>query len=517
MPYNRKENEPVKNRKRNAVRFTAVIALLLCVATAMSSCGIIIINDGKPSSDVTVPAETTAPPKNEVTGPVIDKSPTLDYIEQSKEYLAALDSYDFGGDTILIRGIGAEKLGGVNASSAGTIISLNKGKRNTAVQEAANATLSYMDFSVTEGDLEKAFVDEFKKAIKAGEKYADMVVIPQGLVGTLAIADTLLDVTTLSCNYAEQPYFDYAAMQASGGGKLYAVAGDATCDPDYLYGVYFNKALIENAGLASPYVLAESGEWTFDKYLEYMNTVGASEHGIENLSLHCFNEANYADVLYAAAGYNMLNSAYGAVPTVTLPTDDSMAFLDKIKALFGLKTQWKSSDNEDNPEDAFSSGDMLFYIAPLSRSNALSTATYDWGVVPVPKKDAEQKNYRTLADFDMPMIVIPKTTENIEATSYLVNAYFAASYKYLATAYAENQMSYFLRDSQAINMVYTIANSAVYDGAYMYGKAYSNVSNATYTSLRSVAGGKSNMQNYYEFYSSKANSSLKNSFLTPKK
>ena len=498
----------MKNRKEIAARLMALVALLLCIATAMSSCGIIIINDR--DNDVTVPADTTAPPKTEVTGPTVDKSPTLDYIEQSKEYLAALDVYDFGGREVIIKGIGAEKLGGVSASSAGTIINLNRGKRNTAVQDAANLTITYSE--VPEGvDSETLFIDEIKKAVKAGESYADMLVVPQRLVGKLAIANTLYDVTQLNCNYAEQPYFDYNAMQTSGGGELYAIVGDATRDPDYLYGVYFNKGLIELAGLESPYTLVNSGEWTLDKYVEYMNTVSSAEHGTEDLALHCFTDNNYADVLYAGGGYNMLNSAYGAAPTVTVPTDDSIAFLDKIKELFGLKTQW----TKDEPEKKFSDGEMLFYVALLSRSNALSTATYDWGILPIPKKDAEQKSYRTLADPDMPVIVIPGTPGNVEATSYLVNAYFAASYKYLATAYAENQMSYFLRDSESINMVYTIANSAVYDGAYMYGDAYTSVPNATYISLRNVANGKSNIRNYYEFYASKADYSLKS--LAPKK
>lgn len=501
----------MKNRKEIAARLMALVALLLCVATAMSSCGIIIINDRE--DDVTVPADTTAPPATEVTGPIIDKSPTLDYIEQSGEYLAALDPYDFGGGEVIIKGIGAEKLGGVNASSAGTIISLNRGKRNTAVQDAANVTLTYSEVpgNTEDTDNEALFIDELKRAVKAGESYAEMVVVPQRLVGKLAIEGTLLDVTALNCNYAEQPYFDYNAMQTSGGGELYAIIGDATSDPDYLYGVYFNKTLIKNAGLESPYTLVDSGAWTFDKYLEYMSTVSSFEHGIEELALHCFTDSNYADVLYAGGGFNMLTSAYGAAPTVTVPTDSSTAFLDKIKELFGLKTQWTG----DDPEAKFENGEMLFYMALLSRSNALSTASHDWGIVPVPKMDAEQKSYRTLADPDMPVIVIPKNVSNTEGVSYLVNAYFAASYKYLATAYAENQMSYFLRDSESINTVYTIANSAVYDGAYMYGPAYSNVSNATYTSLRNVANGKSSIRNYYDFYASKADSSLRS--LAPKK
>ena len=479
-------------------RVLVLTAVLVAVSMLFTSCGIIIINDNSGADVTTVPEDTTSSPDDTTSSEKIDKSPTLDYLKLAGDYVTAVPAYDFDGADIVISGIGAEKFGGVNANEAGTINSLNKSKRNKLVQDALNGKLVF-----TEPDVE-GFYESLKEAVNSGERFSDLLIVPQQVVGELALAGLLYDVSELDCNYQE-PYFDFNAMQSSGGNVLYAVIGDATKDPDYLYGVYFNKTLVTGAGLELPYKLVESGEWTFDRFLEYMDTVSASEHGIEDLAIHAFVDVNYADILFEGAGFSMITSVFGEAPVITEPTEEAESFMEKLKNLFETNPKWAG----DSPETKFADGEMLYYVSPLQRSNALSTAAADWGIVPMPKGSKEQQNYRTLADPDMPVVVVPKNITDKAETSSLVSALFAASYKYLGTAYAENQMSYFLRDSESVNMVYRIINSAVYDGAYMFSSAYATVSNATITSLRNAALGKSTIRNYYDFYASKADNSMK--------
>ena len=198
----------------------------------------------------------------------------------------------------------------------------------------------------------------------------------------------------------------------------------------------------------------------------------------------------------------------GPSPVATFPSELSDILLSKIHTIFNNGTKY----NGNSPENDFTAGKMLFYVAPLSRSNALST-DIDFGVVPVPKATADQVEYRTIADPNMPIIAVPANITDTDGTGYLIDALFASSFKFLTSAYAEHQMSYYLRDSMAIDMVYKIANSAVYDAAYMYGPQYTAISNGTYTAVRRVAISGGTMANYYASFSGRTNTAY--AFLGP--
>ncbi len=501
-------------------RFLAVIALVLTAALTLTSCGVIIINDTSDPSDTTTPSDTTAPPSDETTtGERIDKSPTIEYIELAKQYLDALGEIDLGEREVIVSGVGAAKLGGTDESMTGTIMGLNLGKRNTAFEEATNSTLVFEEM------VEDILYDELKAAVQSDEYYADLVVIPQQMLGKFVVDGLLYDISGLNCDY-NQPYYDYTAIQKTGGSKLYGLIGDATTDPDYLYATYFNKDIIKKAGLDSPYALVNRGEWNLDKFLEYIAAVDASEHGIDGLQLNSFMSGNYADVFFLAGNNSLITNAAGNAPVLTTPTDAAEALIAKIRDMTKSGSGFsygKDLETATAIETAFSEGKMLFYTATLERSSAFASIESDWGLVPVPKPEVTQSSFRTLASAEMPVLAVPANVKNVEQTSQIVNALFASSHKFLKSAYAESQMTYFLRDSNAIDMVYRITKSAVYDMGHMYSyrdpsalyndALFANVKNGTVTTLRTVATKGGTLSHYYNLYYKRAASEL--AFLAP--
>lgn len=498
-------------------RFLMLIALVTSAALTLSSCGIIIINDTSDPSDTTKPSDTTnssGTPADTTTGEKINQSPTLDYITLSKEYLDALGEIDLGGRNVVIAGVNAETFGGVNQEMVATIMGLNLGKRNTSFETATNSKLVYSEMA------EDILYDELLAAVQAGEYYADLVVIPQELLGKYVVDGLLYDISQLNCDYSNQPYFDYTAIQKTGGSKLYGLIGDATNNPDYLYATYFNKEIIKNAGLDSPYALVNRGQWTLDKLIEYTATIAGSEHGIEGFVSQGFSGNHYADTFFFAGNYSLVTNAYGNVPVITTPTDAAEALVKKIRDMTKSKTTFLTGEDA---EKLFTEGKMAFYTAPMSRSSALASIESDWGLVPVPKTEADQNAFRSIADPSMPVLAVPANVKNVEETSKIVSAYFASSLNFLKSAYAESQMTYYLRDSMAIDMVYLVTKAAVYDMGHMYSyrntdispavDLLSNVKNASISTLRTVVTKSNTLTHYYNLYKNRAANELQ--FLAP--
>ena len=493
-----------------------IVALMLAAALTLSSCGIIIINDTSDPSDTTSPSDTTdsaISPQDTTTGEKINQSPTLDYITLSKEYLEALGEIDLGEREVIIAGPGSEVFGGVESEMVSTIMGLNLGKRNTAFETATNSKLVYSDMS------EDILYEELLASIQADEYYADLIVIPQQMLGKYVVDGLLYDVSGLTCDYA-QPYFDYTAIQKTGGSKLYGLIGDATNNPDYLYATYFNKDIIEKAGLDNPYALVNRGEWTLDKLIEYSETIAASEHGIDGFIPQGFSGTHYADTFFFAGNYSLVTNALGNAPVITTPTDAAEALVSKIRNMTNSTDEFLTGEDAEN---LFIEGKMAFYTAPMSRSSVLASIESDWGIVPVPKTDSYQNAFRSIADPDMPILAVPANIKNVEETSKIVSAYFAASHNFLKSAYAESQMTYYLRDSMAIDMVYLITKSAVYDMGYMYSyrdasvspavDLLSNFKNASITTLRTVATKGRTLSHYYNLYYKRAANEV--AFLAP--
>lgn len=456
----------------------ALMAALSCAACA--SCGVVSINKPYEATEVvTQPEEpdTEAIPEFEVY-----KS---NYDSEVDNFLKRIAGANYKGATVKI--VSAKNSLVIPDENSGKIINDDLVERNAAVESFLNVSL------LCEQKDAATMLEEIRAAVRAGDYYADAIMIPQSYIGTYFSQGALMNMRGLPGFESDVGFYYESAVDAgSGGDAVYGVAGAASLNSDGLCGVYFNKDIIEKCSLEDPYTLADKGLWTIDKYTEYVNAAKAL--GDNYFGYTSQNASTYlTDLLYFASGNTLTVSKIGSYPTLNMGGDNVKTSVDKIRA---ATAQGFSSSALDAIE-AFQSGNTLFLIDTLDTMKTLANSSVNWGLLPLPKADAKQADYLSLAYYENAMFfcAVPTIT-NYELCSDLIACINIMSYGYTPEAYVNNASVYYLRDNQSIRMLAKIVENPVFDFAYSFSSNNASIPSATFMALRKAVSGVSSLENY---------------------
>lgn len=129
-----------------------------------------------------------------------------------------------------------------------------------------------------------------------------------------------------------------------------------------------------------------------------------------------------------------------------------------------------SSSEFDNAATLFIGEQAMFFSenAYYLRSIA-STMEADFGIVPVPKYDANQENYHTWAHSIGSTLCLPVSFEDTEMLAKIVETYVILSYQHVTPAYYETLLgSRNVRDPESAEILADIFANRVYDMAQYY-------------------------------------------------
>ena len=468
-------------------------AVCLCVsASMMCSCGIIAIN--RPAGNTDTESETEAETLYQVSE---YEKYSANYSDQIVKFMFDVNDADYGGGSFLVATPKPATI--YPDETEGAILSKAVAERNDYIKEQLNidVTAKYVDPNL--------LYDEMRTAVRSESYYADLVMFPQAQLGAHAVAGNLVNLYSMPGLNLNGGYFDQTAVDAGGGAsKVYALAGPASLNPDCLSGVYFNKDIITSLGLISPYDLVNSGNWTWEKYFEYVANAnianGVYSYGTQNTSLYL------ADLIYFSCGGRLVTVEEGPMPTVAIDLEWTQPVIQLANRVF--------IDPNRNPGnmtaiDDFAAGNTIFLIDELSTMEALANSAANWGVLPLPKYTADQAGYKTLAFYDDALFfgVVPTITDS-DKTTNLLTILNIASYGEMGDAYAENSMCYYLRDNESAKMVDIIMDSAIYDLSYSYAINYDAIATATYTAIRNPATGYREVAYYVNGWTHSFNSAM---------
>ena len=468
---------------------------LVCALTAaalLSSCGVITVNT--PSA----PAETEG--DTEETKPSYEVSEyekwSENYGKETKAFMRDLVKADYNGAVFQIA---TPKAGCVVPDeSIGAVISASYVERNAAIED-------YFNISITEKAVNiDTMYEEAVAAVKSGEYYADLIMLPQSYICSFATRGILLNLNTLPNFNSEGGYYSASGVQSGGGfGKLYAVSGPASLTSGTASVVYFNRDLVDAAGLESLYDLVDGGEWTWDKFKE----CGAAALG---LGVYSFgtqnNQINFPDTVYFSCGGRFVMSEAGGAPTVCMDAD----FGNTVTALCAslLADPLYYSDSMSAIE-AFSTGKMMFLVDSADTAKTLANSEADWGVLPLPKYNAEQENYYSLAsDTNSLFFACLPTVTDVARVSNVLAMLNIVSYGEQSDALALDAMSYYLRDNDSGRMLDKALDGVVYDFAYSFSPYHQAVSSISYVALRNPTAGMSTVTGYLNTWTGAFNTAV---------
>lgn len=482
-------DEWILNMKNRHVRLS-LGALLLTAALYLGSCGIIILN--KPTPDNTETTQAPDAPGGAAPQPESTAS-TPQHADQSEYYGAFAaaylrritdNGYNYDGASFLIASPRTEVL---QLSDADNAYSAALYKRNEDVEGALNIRLTCSAVD------EESFFDQLHASTLADDYFADLLLVPEGKIGSFAAGGVLTNLKSMPLLDLSQPYFDAASIEAATAcGVTYAAAGAASFEITSLPAVFFNRGLFEENGVEVPYPLVYEGKWTWDAFFASCASVAginryAAANGIEPFSSYATQYA--AELLPSAAffscGGKFVRSDGSSSPSVCLSEEDS-AIAAVITRLY--QDEYAHKDTASGVA-RFHNGKSLYLLDRLYLMSWMPDSRQNWGILPLPKMTEDQEDYITLADDSVLFFAVQKGAIRPERTSVVLSALNAASYGVLTEAYVKYAMNHLLRDNDSANMLELIAFSRAYDFAMAFGRSNASLASATVVGMTELAGG----------------------------
>ena len=261
---------------------------------------------------------------------------------------------------------------------------------------------------------------------------------------------------------------------------------------DLTWCIYFNKKLHVDNGIEDLYALVNGGKWT----IEAMKTAArqaSALNGDESFAYNAEGSAVYGATSYWNGAKAML---YGGDPQYIVANNDgdpqsnisNERFVNLSQTLAGFfGTPGAEGVFTYGQEDAtgatvgtseaykkiFNSERALFCIAEVKSSvNDFKTFKQEFGILPIPKYDEDQAEYRSWVNYLAPVLVIPQTAQgdNLHAIATLLDALsFYSERDVLPEYYDVVLKGRGAKDGESLEMLDKINDTRVYDAGVVYG------------------------------------------------
>lgn len=458
----------------------------------LTSCGIIVINDGKgvTVSDTTE-EEITYKPND------YDTKPVPNYENEAKKLLSELPDMDFDGHTVVIAT--DEGCSSIWDDVEGPYVSAVL-KRNAFISDKYNTVVSSNKTTTA------ALYEAIKKSNLNNDFYADFASIKSGELGAYYGSGNIQNFKSLIYSDLNAPYFNSEAIdQMTLGGVVYGVVGSMTDTPESYGCLFFNKTLGRELGVNIDYASVYNHEFTWDELLTQMASA-KTENAILTSS---YDNRAISRTALLTAGQTFLSKNENGDLISNFDTDISKTVIENLKRLLPYHTEsitlTDTVTNEDGSEtavetaltglDIFIKGKSLYSIGTVSDMAKIANCGFEWEILPIPNL-TEGGKYNAAATENAPVLVLLKSSHNLEQNGYILHALGAASYKHMQTEYIKYAMTHYASSYYTYDMLELIVESPIYDHATMFGNNYSKLRNGTYVAFHNAVENKNSLTYY---------------------
>ena len=323
-------------------------------------------------------------------------------------------------------------------------------------------------------------VSDLRKVIKSGINEYDVALPPLNEGINLAADGLFINLGSINTLNLENKWWDQNANQSlSIGAKLYYTSGDMLILNNDSTGAFvFNKKLIQEHQLESPYKLVQEGKWTFDAFYDQVKQASADLNGDGKMNkADKYGFMQYRDVLHClfhGGGGNFGEKDANDIPYFTLDKEQNITILEKVFEIMNdpQNTYRLHMSYSEGVTDAFVLGRgmfeenrVLYYWLRLRDIEALRGMETDFGILPIPKFDEAQANYRATVNFHVSAcITIPISNDNPDRTGLFLEALSCKSKYTLQPSYYDITLNgKYVRDEESSEMLDIIFANRVYD------------------------------------------------------
>lgn len=324
----------------------------------------------------------------------------------------------------------------------------------------------------------------FAAFIQAGEDAYDIANFHDCTTAQMALNGWFLNVAELPyVNTSGEWWPKYIVDALTLNGKLYYYANYSNYDSlSSTQAVFFNKSILNDNNIASPYDLVRDGSWTLEKMMEITNSIYVDTNGDgtrDNDDIVGFvvggEPFRWAES-FGIEAYKK-TAADSSEITLDINTEKTYDFIDKLHRWFysGNNGVWERfRDGTSAQNNMFSGGKAAFVSDVVGRLAPIVADTdLDYGIIPFPKLDEQQEAYH--AGCNSELVHVPLWTKDTERTGAVIEAMCYAGYKNILPAYCETTLkTRYATDQDCTEMLNLVYENQTLSFAYLFANAVPN-------------------------------------------
>ena len=291
-------------------------------------------------------------------------------------------------------------------------------QRNRKVEERYKITITETPTSAAQSD--------YLKSVQAGDNAFDVALLRMEWALPVVLQNAAVNWADIPHLELDREWWVKGSLTSMSlmNNIYYGVSLFDTTHFDSVRVFYFNKQMIDDFKLESPYDLVESGKWTLNKFHEMGMAVASDLNGDgkwdENDRYGFGGTPNITG--------NTLMCGVGAILSIGKDKDDVPFFdLDKESSIERLTAVSKIMGTDDgfvcreNYGDVFKSGNILFSNELIYGAVQMRDSETDFGIIPAPKWDEDQEEYINLGGSPF-FMTVPTTSEDLDRTGAIMEA-----------------------------------------------------------------------------------------------
>jgi len=360
----------------------------------------------------------------------------------------------------------------LNVESDGETLNDAGAERNNLVAERLNVTFETVELDDP--------VPTFRQSVMAGETVYDFM-LPHATGGIAAmVTDQLLyDWNTLEYVDFSQPWWNTTMTESLGiGGKLFYASGDIVMTWQGMQTVIFNKTYLSGMELEKDlYDTVFDGEWTMDYMAQIIKGHSKDLNGdgkmteVDQYGL-LDNKGTGYSYMYAADQRVSVPDSEG-YPVLTLNTERMAEIVNKYYNLVHSgETYLDIYSNASYPTSTYRNIiiEGRAFLSTLDVGGLYSylrEIEFDFGLLPMPKFDEAQENYRVFCGAGL--IGVPSNVPDTARTGAVAEALAYYSYREIRPAFfdivLENKA---VRDENSYRVLQLMHENKVFDFGFNF-------------------------------------------------
>ena len=369
----------------------------------------------------------------------------------------------------------------------------------TAVQNAVYRRNEYMrekfNVNITNEDLIKfnsatgsgvGFTKLYTDYI-SGDKTYDAAMVGTYDVATLAYSGYIHDLNAIENLNLSKSYWDQKANEdLSIGGKMFYTTGDITIiDNMVTNAILFNKDMIKNYGLDNPYTLVEDNEWTLEKFGSLVKAVGEDK---DQNGIYDSNDT-YGLLTWNDAMLSILGASGEKICSINNDKLELTFYNERVVSLYDMwedivfdqahsyNYQYNNVEGKATPTSSwdearirmFDSEQALFYTTLLTTVDKHRNSETDFGILPFPKYDSNQKDYgHAVSAFHCAFVCVPTLAASPRVGAILEELAYRGKKLLTPAYYDQTLIGQYTRDEESAAMLDLIFATRVYDVGIYY-------------------------------------------------